>query len=272
MEWGDPAAPPVIMWHGLARTGRDFDDLAAALAATHHVVCPDMVGRGLSEWSPLPDAEYCLEFYSRIAQALVDQVGIQRLCWVGTSMGGALGIRAGATTLKGRISRLVLNDIGATGVAGPGAARIIAYVGNPPAFATMREFEMLLRTLYQPFGKLSDAQWRRMAETSVRRLPNGRFTSHYDPAIVRRFAAHPDDYYQWDYYDRLTMPTLLLRGVDSDLLARDIAQEMTRRGPRAQLVQISGCGHAPALNVPDQIDLVRRFLIDNRQATSHRQT
>jgi pimeloyl-ACP methyl ester carboxylesterase len=259
VEWGDAAAPPVLMWHGLARTGRDFDDLAIALAPTYRVVCPDMIGRGLSQWSPLPDAEYCFDFYSQVALALVDQLGIERLRWVGTSMGGALGIRAGATTLKGRITHLVLNDIGAAGAAAPASARIIAYVGNPPTFATMMEFEALLREVYKPFGWLSDAQWRRLAETSARRLPDGRITTHYDPAIVRQFTAHPDDYRQWEYYDRLDMPTLLLRGADSDLLTRDVAQEMTRRGPRAEFVEIAGCGHAPALNVPDQIELIRRF-------------
>jgi pimeloyl-ACP methyl ester carboxylesterase len=260
LEWGDPTASAVLMWHGLARTGRDFDALAVALAPTYRVICPDMIGRGLSQWSPLPDAEYCLDFYSRIALALVDQLGIERLRWVGTSMGGALGLRAGATALESRITHLVLNDIGPAGAAGPGAARIIAYVGNPPTFATMTEFEATLREVYKPFGWLSDAQWRRLTETSARRLANGRITTHYDPAIVRQFAAHPDDYLQWGYYDRLTMPTLLLRGANSDLLASDVAQEMTRRGPRAELVEIAGCGHAPALNVPDQIELIRQFL------------
>jgi pimeloyl-ACP methyl ester carboxylesterase len=260
VEWGDPAAPPLLMWHGLARTGRDFDELAIALASTYRVICPDMIGRGLSQWSPLPDAEYCLDFYSRVALVLIDELGIERLRWVGTSMGGALGLRAGATMLKGRITHLVLNDIGAAGAAGPGVARIIAYVGNPPTFATMMEFEALLREVYKPFGWLSEAQWRRLTETSARRLPNGRITTHYDPAIVRQFVAHPDDYQQWEHYDRLDMPTLLLRGVNSDLLTSDVAQEMTRRGPRAELVEIAGCGHAPALNVPDQIELIRRFL------------
>jgi pimeloyl-ACP methyl ester carboxylesterase len=259
VEWGDSGAPAVLMWHGLARNGRDFDELAIALAPTYRVICPDMIGRGLSQWSPLPDAEYCLDFYSRVALALVDQLGIDRLRWLGTSMGGALGIRAGATTLEGRITHLVLNDIGATSSAPEGAARIVTYVSNPPTFATITEFEAQLRDVYKPFGWLSDAQLRRMAETSARRLPNGRITPHYDPEIVRQFAAHPADYVQWEYYDRLGMPTLLLRGADSDLLTPDVAQEMTRRGPRAERVEIAGCGHAPALNVPDQIDLIRRF-------------
>jgi len=259
VEWGEPDAPAVLLWHGLARNGRDFDELAIALAPTYRIICPDMIGRGLSQWSPLPDAEYCFDFYSQVALALVDQLGIKQMRWVGTSMGGALGIRAGATTLKGRITHLALNDIGATSAAPEGAARIVTYVSNPLTFATVTEFEAQLREVYKPFGWMSDTQLRRMAETSVRRLPNGRITPHYDPHIVRQFAAHPTDYVQWEYYDRLDMPTLLLRGADSDLLTRDVAQQMTRRGPRAELVEIAGCGHAPALNVPDQIDLIRRF-------------
>jgi len=259
VEWGKNDAPPVIMWHGLARTGRDFDDIAAALSDTYRIICPDTIGRGYSQWSPDPDNEYCLAFYARIAQELVDQLGFERVRWVGTSMGGAIGTVAGATTLKGRISHLVINDNGPA-LAQPAIERIKAYAGNPPQFDTVTELEAFYRTVYKPFGWLSDAQWRRLAETSTRRLPDGKVTPHYDPAMVRQFFVHPDDYALWDEYDALEMPTLVLRGVDSDLLLQETAEEMTRRGPRAELAVIPGCGHAPALNVPEQIELVRRFL------------
>ena len=143
-EWGRDDAPPVLLWHGMARTCRDFDDLAAALAGRYRVLCPDLIGRGLSEWSPDPDTEYCLAFYAAIAQAFVDALRLDRLCWVGTSMGGALGIRAAATTLRGRISRLVVNDIGPN--LPPGAAeRIRTYVGAPPQFARVSELESYLQ-------------------------------------------------------------------------------------------------------------------------------
>ncbi len=259
VEWGRPDAPVLLMAHGLARTGRDFDELAAALADTYRIICPDMIGRGLSQWSPDPDNEYCLAFYARILQALVDQLGIQRLRWVGTSMGGATGTVAAATTLKGRISHLVINDNGPS-LASAAIERIKTYAGNPPQFDTVSELEAFLRTVYKPYGWQSDAQWRRMTETSVRRLPNGKITPHYDPAMVRQFIVHPNDYDLWEEYDALDMPTLVLRGVDSDLLLQETAEEMTRRGPRAQLAVIPGCGHAPALNVPEQINLVRNFL------------
>jgi pimeloyl-ACP methyl ester carboxylesterase len=174
-------------------------------------------------------------------------------------MGGAIGTVAGATTLKGRISHLVINDNGPA-LAVAAIERIKAYAGNPPQFDTVTEFEGFLRTVYKPYGWQSDAQWRRMAETSARRLPNGKITPHYDPAMVRQFIVHPDDYDLWDEYDALDMPTLVMRGENSDLLLQETAEEMTKRGPRAQLAVIPGCGHAPALNVPDQIELIRQFL------------
>ena len=258
-EWGHPDAPPLVLWHGLARTGRDFDDLAAALADTYRVICPDTIGRGLSEWSNDPDRDYCFTAYARQAEAFADALGLSRFRFLGTSMGGALAIAAGATTLQGRISRMVLNDIGPT-FPQQSFERIRTYVGAPPDFATVTELETYFRTIYAPFGVHTDAQWRRMAETGMRRLPNGRVTTHYDPAIARQFFAHPHDFEQWDAYDALTMPTLVLRGGNSDLLLPAVAQAMTERGPKAYIAEIPACGHAPALNVASQIEIVRRFL------------
>jgi len=258
-EWGPPQAEAVIAWHGLARTGRDMDDIAAHLASRYRVVCPDTIGRGLSQWSLQPDAEYCLDFYEQLAVSLLDQLGIERCLWLGTSMGGAIGLRAAAGRLQGRIRKLVMNDIGPEL---PAAAqqRILAYAGNPSAFATVSELERYFRTIYQPYGWLSDAQWRRLTETSTRRLPDGRVTPHYDPAMVRQFVAHPDDYRQWQAWEALAIPVLALRGERSDLLLPEVAEAMRTRGPRAVVVEIAGCGHAPALNVPEQFALVERFL------------
>lgn len=261
IEWGKKEAPPLILWHGLARTCRDFDDLASALSSTYRIICPDTIGRGLSQWSPAPDQEYCLAFYAQIAQALADQLGIGQMRWVGTSMGGAIGTLAGATTLNGRISHLVLNDNGPA-LAASAIERIRSYAGNPAEFDTVSEFENYLRTIYKPYGWQSDAQWRRMAESSVRRLPSGRITAHYDPAMVRQFIVHPNDYDLWDAYDTLRMPTMVLRGESSDLLLPETVQAMTRRGPCALLAEIADCGHAPALNVPHQIEMIRKFLAE----------
>lgn len=265
MDWapapGVPESTPVVAWHGLARTGRDMDALAAHLSALgHRVICPDTIGRGLSQWSPTPETEYCLDFYARIATALVDQLGLASFHWVGTSMGGAIGMVCAAGPLQGRIQRLVLNDIGPK-LADAAVERIRSYAGNPASFATVGELEQYFRTIYKPYGFLTDAQWKLLTESSTRRLPNGRVTPHYDPAMVMQFTQHPADYELWDAYDRIDIPVLCLRGAESDLLLADTAEAMRDRGPRALVVTIAGCGHAPALNVPEQLDLVQRFLV-----------
>ncbi|MDE2456728.1 MAG: alpha/beta hydrolase [Burkholderiales bacterium] len=257
-EWGAANEEVVVAWHGLARTGRDMDPIAARLAARWRVLCPDTIGRGFSQWSPDPAAEYCLAFYERQAASLLDQLGIGRCHWLGTSMGGAIGLRAAAGSLRGRIRRLVLNDIGPE-LAAPALERIRRYVGSPPAFATMTELEAYFRAVYKPYGWLGDDQWRRLAETSARRLPDGRVTPHYDPALVQQFVHHPDDYTQWATWDSLDLPVLCLRGAESDLLLPATAEAMRQRGPRAVVATIAGCGHAPALNTPEQIALVERF-------------
>ena len=258
-EWGAQHAEVVVAWHGLARTGRDMDDIAAHLAQRWRVICPDTPGRGLSQWSPAPDDEYQLSVYAAQATALLDQLGIDQCLWLGTSMGGAIGLHAAAGALRGRITRLVMNDIGPE-LAAPALARIRSYAGSPPAFATVGGLETYFRTVYQPYGWLSDGQWRRLTETSLRRLPDGRVTPHYDPAMVRQFIAHPADYDQWPAWDALAIPVLVLRGAHSDLLLPEVAEAMRNRGPRAVVVTLPDCGHAPALNTPAQFSLVERFL------------
>jgi pimeloyl-ACP methyl ester carboxylesterase len=257
--WGAQHAATVIAWHGLARTGRDMDDIAAHLASRYRVICPDTIGRGLSQWSPAPEREYCMDFYGRLAVSLVDQLGIREFSWLGTSMGGAIGIHLAAGPLKGRLRRLVLNDIGPK-LGEAAVERIRNYAGKPPQFDRVGELEQYFRTVYKPFGWLSDDQWRRLTETSTRRTAEGKVTPHYDPKMVLQFTEHPRDYDQWEAWDAIEAPTLCLRGEASDLLLPEVAEEMRSRGPRAVVVTIPGCGHAPALNVPDQFALVERFL------------
>ncbi|QKO22140.1 alpha/beta fold hydrolase [Rhodoferax sp. BAB1] len=267
-EWGAGQARTVIAWHGLARTGRDMDELAGHLSAQgYRVICPDTLGRGLSQWSPQPQQEYKLAFYARLAADLFDQLGIASAHWVGTSMGGAIGTVCAAgllqPQLKTRIRSLVLND-NAPQLADAAIARIRAYAGNPPAFETVCELEAFFRQAYKPFGWLSDAQWRRLTETSTRRLPDGRVTPHYDPAMVQQFVHHPDDYLLWEHYDQIDTPMLLLRGAESDLVLPETVEHMCTRGPgragRLQVIEVPGCGHAPALNVPEQLDAVLDFI------------
>ncbi len=268
VEWGAAAAPAVIAWHGLARTGRDMDELAQHLvSAGYRVICPDTIGRGLSQWSAAPDDEYKLAFYARLANALCEHLGLARVHWVGTSMGAAIGTVCAsglfAPDMKGRIASLVLND-NAPELAAPALERIKAYAGTPPAFDTVQELEAFFRTVYKPYGWLSDAQWRRLTETSTRRLADGRVTPHYDPAMVRQFTAHENDYLIWDHYDALDVPVLLLRGAESDLVLPEVVERMKLRGPgaagRLQVIEVPGCGHAPALNVPDQLNAVEAFI------------
>jgi len=258
-EWGAGNRDTVIAWHGLARTGRDMDDIAAHLCARYRVICPDTIGRGLSQWSPAPEKEYCLAFYARTAVSLMGQLGVREAHWLGTSMGGALGIRLAAGALKGRIRRLVLNDIGPK-LGEAAVERIRTYAGTPSQFDRVGELEQYFRTVYRPFGWLSEEQWRRLTETSTRRTDGGKVTPHYDPKMVLQFTHHPDDYDQWDAWDAIDVPTLCLRGESSDLLLPEVAEAMRARGPRAVVVTIPGCGHAPALNVPDQFALIERFL------------
>jgi len=266
-EWGDPSAPAVICWHGLARTGRDFDDLARHLAPRWRVICPDTIGRGLSQWSPEPDRDYRFAVYADLAHAMMNGLGLERAHWIGTSMGGAIGMVCAAglhiAALKGRIQSLVLNDM-APEIAPAAVERIKAYAGQPPTFATVPELEAFFRIAYAPFGTLTDAQWRHLAETSARRLPDGRVTPHYDPGITRQFFQPPEEYALWPHYDALDMPVLMLRGAQSDLIERHTLDTMRARGPGArgllQVEEIEGCGHAPALNVLPQMNLVEAFI------------
>ena len=272
-EWGSQHDNTVIAWHGLARTGRDMDELAGHLSAQYRVICPDAPGRGLSQWSSDPRTEYQLSFYARVAAELLDKLRIDKAHWVGTSMGGAIGTVCASglfePVMKGRIKSLVLND-SAPQVSAAALERIKAYAGNPPVFGSMAEMEAFFRQVYKPFGWLSDAQWRRLAETSMRRLPDGRLTPHYDPAMVQQFIHHPDDYLIWNHYDAIDVPVLCLRGAESDLVLPDAVEQMMRRGPGLEglvrIVEIAGCGHAPALNVPDQLNLVSAFLEDSDSA------
>ncbi|MCW8915704.1 MAG: alpha/beta hydrolase [Magnetovibrio sp.] len=258
-QWGEDNTDTIVMWHGLARTGRDFDVAAAHFADRYRIICPDTLGRGLSQWAQ-DDKDYGLETYAEIAVELMDHLKSDQVRWLGTSMGGALGIKLAAGALKGRISHLLLNDFGPEPAA-TSVERIIDYVGNPAEFATLYEFEAHLRTIYAPYGYQSDAQWLAMAEHSARRKDNGKITVHYDPRMIQQLVNYPTDYLMWDEYDALHVPTLLLRGANSDLVTPQLAKQMTQRGPKAQVVEVEGCGHAPALNVPEQLGIVENFFL-----------
>ncbi|MBM3347709.1 MAG: alpha/beta hydrolase [Betaproteobacteria bacterium] len=263
VEWGDPANPRVLVCaHGLTRTGRDFDDLAAALAPHYRVVCPDVAGRGASEWLRNP-MEYQVPVYAADMVALIARLGVEEVHWVGTSMGGLIGMTL-ACLPGSPVTRLVLNDVGPV-VSGASLKRIAAYVGKAPIFPAFAAAEAYVRVVSAPFGPHSDEQWRRLTEHVVRRDADGRYRMHYDPALAVPFAQDDNgkDMALWPYYDAIRCPVLLTRGAESDLLTHATAQAMCGRGPKAKLVEFAGVGHAPTFMHADQIAAVKSFLLDN---------
>lgn len=262
--WGDPANPRIVICvHGLTRNCRDFDALAAALQDRFRVISISMAGRGKSDWLPAPQ-DYGYPQYMADATALIARITggeNDALSWVGTSMGGMLGMLLAARP-RTPIRRLVLNDVGAL-IPQAAMERIGRYVGEDPRFTDFEAFEAYVRTVCAPFGPLTDAQWRHLAEHNARRHDDGRWGVAYDPAIARPFTdAAAKDVDLWKIYDAVQCPTLLLRGAESDLLLRETADQMTRRGPQARLIEFPGVGHAPALFAADQIAAVRDFLLE----------
>lgn len=260
-EWPGPkGARTVLCVHGLTRNGRDFDALAAALSHQYRVICPDIAGRGRSAWLSQA-ADYTYPVYVADMAQLIARLDVEELDWVGTSMGGIIGMLV-ASQAGAPIRRLVLNDIGAL-VAKDGAARIGGYVGRDPSFADLAALEAALRQLAASFGPLSDAEWHHLATISARQKPDGSLGFAYDPHIGDVFRALPAaDVDLWPVYEAIRCPTLVLRGEHSDILRRADAEAMTRRGPKARLVEFPGIGHAPALMAEDQIRAIRDFLCD----------
>ena len=258
-EWGDPAKPAIVMWHGLARTGRDFDELAAALSDEFFVLCPDTIGRGLSSWSKDPEREYTLEYYTGIASDLMDNYNLDRVGWIGTSMGGLIGMRMASSHLADRLSWLIINDIGPE-IPQQAIDRILTYVGDSPCFQTVSEVENWLRTVYTPFGPAADTFWRRMARSSLRRQKDGTFTTHYDPRIIVQFSASTDKLSSWDHYARITLPTHIICGAKSDILTGSILERMRTSGPKPGVTVFQDCGHAPSLSRCEDIDVIRKLI------------
>lgn len=261
VEWGDPRNPRVLMCvHGLTRNARDFDDLARDLARDYRVVCPDVVGRGQSDWLKVK-AEYAVPRYVADMVTLIARLDVESLDWVGTSMGGIIGMALAADE-KTPLRRLVLNDVGAV-ITLESLKRIGEYVGRAPAFPDFDAAEAYIRQVSASFGPLTAEQWRHLTEYSLRRTDSG-YIMAYDPSIgdAFRVALQPTDIDIWPFYDRIRCPTLVIRGAQSDLLSRETAEEMSRRGPHARVVEIPAVGHAPALMEARQIAIVRQFLCE----------
>jgi len=258
-EWGHPLCPRVVVCvHGLTRNGRDFDALARTLDDRFRLLCPDMPGRGESDW--LPDAnDYVFPTYLTALTALLAHADVEEVAWLGTSMGGLLGMVMAAQP-NTPVTRLVLNDVGP--VLEPAAlARIAGYVGLDPVFDSFAALEAHIREVSAPFGALTDAQWADLARSTARQTADGHWRLKYDPGIAVPFksanVAAPN---LWAIWDAISCPTLVLRGAESDLLSADTAAQMRARGPRPRLVEFPGVGHAPPLFDPDQIGPVATFL------------
>lgn len=258
-EWGDPANPRVVICvHGLTRNGRDFDALASVIGQDFRVVAPDIPGRGQSDW--LRDAnDYVFPTYLGALTALIARVDPNWLGWVGTSMGGLLGIALAAQP-RSPLSCLVVNDVGPV-IEPPALERIGQYVGAAPTFASFAELEAYIRAISAPFGNLSDPQWRELSQTSARQLPDGRWALRHDPGIAVPFRAAQDQTaVLWTLWDAIRCPTLLVRGAHSDLLSAVTAKAMTERGPKPALIEFADVGHAPMFLETPQIQPVATFL------------
>lgn len=263
-EWGDPANDTVLVCvHGLTRQGRDFDVVARTMVDHYRVVCPDVVGRGRSDWLRDPMG-YVLPQYAADMVTLLARLNARTVHWLGTSMGGVIGL--GVAALQGSpVSKLVLNDVGPR-LDPAGIARIGGYVGQIRRWNTLDEAADAIWAISTGFGPHSREQWLELTRPQLK-ADGEALVPRSDPAIAVPFkaltpeAAAAGEAALWQAYDAVRCPTLLLRGAQSDLLSHDTAREMTERGPRAQLVEFAGVGHAPTLVQPDQVRAVREFLL-----------
>jgi pimeloyl-ACP methyl ester carboxylesterase len=264
-EWGDPRNRDVVLCvHGLTRNGRDFDDLARALSGRWRVVCPDIAGRGDSDRLADPML-YTVPQYLADMVTLIARLDVEAVSWVGTSMGGLIGM-ALAAQQGTPIRRLVLNDAGPV-ISLASLQRIGSYIGHTLLVPTIEQAEAYVRLICAPFGPHSDAQWRQLTEAWMKKDGDG-WRPSYDPHIADVFRASiPDkDLDLWPIYDAVRCPTLVLRGEQSDLLSGETTAQMGVRGPKARVFHVKGVGHAPTLMHPDQIALVRDFLMEGDSA------
>lgn len=264
VEWGDVNNPRVLLCaHGLTRTGRDFDTLARVMSDVYRVVCPDVVGRGRSDWLTEP-SHYAVPQYLADMVTLVAYLKPARLDWLGTSMGGLIGM-AYAALPNNPINKLILNDVGPL-LSGAALKRIGDYLGKPLSFASFDEGLAAVRLISASFGRFTEAEWRELAgHVLVQEPSSGRWKFHYDPAISQAFqlSTAQGDISLWPVYDAIKRTTLAIRGADSDLLSPETHAEMARRGPRAVLAELSECGHAPMFMHDNQIRVVRDFLVSD---------
>lgn len=258
---GEDGTTPVICAHGLTRNGRDFDYLARTLSQTRMVVCPDTVGRGESEWLRDPSL-YTVPQYATDMTALIARLDTTFVDWVGTSMGGLIGMVLAAMP-GSPIRRLVINDIGPV-VPQAALDRIGAYLGLDFVYDKFDEAVEHTMTVHAPFGDLTDDQWRHLARYGFRERDDGKFVPNHDRRLGEAFKSLTEkDIDLWPLFEAIDCPVLVVRGADSDLLTAPIADAMVKRGRDVRLVTFDGCGHAPPFMADNQIDTIQKFLADD---------
>lgn len=265
-EWGDPRNPKILLCvHGVTRVSGDFDNLAQAMCDEYRVICPDIVGRGRSDWLRDPNYYQIPQYVSDMV-TLLARADAEIVDWFGTSMGGLIGM-ALASLPNNPIKKMILNDIGPS-LSADALTRIGDYMGQDVKFSTFDEAAQYIRDISQSFGPHSDEEWRKIAVDVLRHDKDGQWRRHYDPGLaislqaVDEKMAKQNEALLWAAYDAMTCPVLLVRGTESDLLSRESAQLMTQRGPKAKLVELPGIGHAPTFVHADQIEIARKFLLE----------
>ncbi|NVM79957.1 pimeloyl-ACP methyl ester carboxylesterase [Duganella sp. SG902] len=268
-EWGDESNPNVLVCvHGVTRVSDDFDNMARALAGDYRVICPDIVGRGRSDWLKNPQLyripQYVSDIVTLLARVLPDAES-QKVDWFGTSMGGLIGM--GLASLPGNpIRKLVLNDIGPV-LAPQALQRIGDYIGQDLRFDSFEDGAKFIRDVSLSFGEHTEQEWHKLATDVLRQDKDGKWVRHYDMGLALPFrsatpeSADADQAMLWAAYEAIQCPTLLVRGAESDLLSPETARLMTERGPKATLVEIPNVGHAPTFIHDDQIAIAKQFLL-----------
>ncbi len=259
-EWGDADNPHVVVCvHGLTRNSRDFDRLAAHLGRRYRVICPDVAGRGESPWLPHA-ADYGYPLYLSDMAALIARTGAGMVDWVGTSMGGLIGMFLAAQP-GNPVRRLVMNDVGPL-VPKAALERLAGYVGVDAAFDDLSELERYLRRICAPFGPLTDTEWQHLARHSARERSDGKLGLAYDPAIGDALRGPLADVVLWPVWGAVKVPVLVIRGADSDLLLPETTQQMMATAPPgSRFAEFHGVGHAPMLMADEQIAAIEAFLL-----------
>lgn len=261
---GKADAPALLCVHGLTRTGHDFDHLEPVLGEKFQLILPDLPGRGLSSWSSDPKEGYRLGTYSQQIAWVLDELNIDAVHWLGTSLGGLIALYGSQHMLKGRILSLCLNDIGPE-VPPDVAAAIVQYASQPMRFAKASEFFAMIKQLYAPFGIQDERRWAEFLHHSIRRDDDGKYSFQHDPDVVAAAVAHPEDMAElWSHFAQLDMPLLVVQGADSLLLTNEICASMMDLQPQAKLLRVAGAGHAPYLDPQCEGKELLKFFQDQR--------